>query len=484
MRTIVNSPIRRPAHAARLGLAAAAVVALAGCKGLLDVSNPGAVDAGQLTQPAYLNLMTDGVRGEFQQMMHWDGVYAATFSGEVTNHHVYYEEGDISRRDILSGTLYGIPVTTNGTYTLAVYNAIHRTRWLADSVAARVKSMLGDSAKRDLRLAKVLMYAGFSYAYLGEQLCSSPINVSKMYTSDEILAMAPSRFDEAITVATAAKAWAAAYTPDAYWSAAMLTAYQAGADTVIQASRIGAARAYLDLNNKAQAITYAGQVTSLFVSDKLPGFILWSYYMDTSAYDNQWWYRIALAAGSGNRTASLIGTPYDGVVDPRIPQQKLNVMDGYNSTVKPIPGVNVPKSTPAFSTYDGTVLGAEVAKNSYLRIASSIEARYILAEAQGKSGPGNIDFLNARRALAGMAPVDASISDTDYRNAVIEQRTRDLYLDGHRLGDIRRYKKYYNLDFYLHGKFPTSTTLQYGTLECFPLPQAEVQGYSNLWGGS
>jgi hypothetical protein len=154
------------------------------------------------------------------------------------------------------------------------------------------------------------------------------------------------------------------------------------------------------------------------------------------------------------------------------------VQDGTNGRGTP-PGVNVPKSSEAFSTWDGTVAGAEITKSAALRLASAIEARYILAEAQGPSG-ANVDFLNNRRALAGMTALAATVDATTYRNALIEQRARDLFLDGHRVGDMRRYKKYYQLDFYPKGKYPLSTTLLYGTQECFPLPLAEMQGNPNL----
>src|SRR5687768_1677097 len=190
----------RLARAVRLGVMVGAFGALAGCDNLLDVTNPGAVESENLANAAYIELMTNGVIGEFQQMVHWDWIYQAKFSGQVTNHHVFFEEGDIGRREV------GDPATNN-TYILAVYNPLHRVRWLADSVTSRIKALEADSAARDLRLARVLAYAGYSYVYIGEQLCSTPINVSRMYTSEEILAMAPPRFDEAIAVAQAAKAW-------------------------------------------------------------------------------------------------------------------------------------------------------------------------------------------------------------------------------------------------------------------------------------
>ncbi len=437
------------ARAAGLVVTAAALMAAGGCKNVLDVANPNTLDAGKIGNTVYLDLLANGVQGEFQQMLHWTSDYAAKFSDETTNHHVYYEEQDIDRRDI------GDP-STNGTYGLAVYAPMHRVRFLADSVAALYKKLEGDSAGRDLRLARVQAYAGYSYVLLGELMCGTPINVSKLYTSDEVLAMAPSRFDDAIKVATAAKAWAAT-APGL--TAAQKAQYAAGADSVLALARVGAARAYLDLNNKAQALTYAQAVTPAWTSDAAPGFQYWASFLENSV-DNRWWQIAARAAGGGNREVGLDATPFDGLVDPRVPQQKMPVMDGTGGSGT-TGGVNVPMSSQFFSTYTGTLPGGEITKSSGLRIASAIEARYVVAEAQGPSTE-NIAFLNNRRALGGMSALATTIDATTYRNALIEQRARDLFLDTHRVGDLRRYKKYYSLDFWTHGKY-LSTTLQYGT---------------------
>lgn len=456
------------ARAIRLGALAATVAAFAACDNILDVENPGALEAPKLNNPTYIDLMTNGVVGEFQQMMHWDWIYVAKFSGEVTNHHVYFEEGDIGRRDI------GDP-SSNGTYQLAVYNPLHRVRWLADSVTSRIKALEGDSAGRDLRLARVLAYAGYSYVYIGEQLCASPIDVGPLKTSEEILAMAPPRFDEAIQVAAAAKAWAQGQPSNATTQRII-----AGADSITNLARVGAARAYLDLNKKAEAITYASAVTPAWVSDASPatrGFQFWAPFLE-NIVNNRWWQVASLAAGGGSREVGLDGTPFDGISDPRVPQQRLTVQDGTNGLGDP-PGVNVPKASEAFSTYDGTLEGAEITKSAALRLASAVEARYILAEAQGPTA-ANIEFLNDRRAVAGMTPPPPNVDEETYRDALIEQRAREFFLDGHRLGDLRRYKKYYGLDLYPKGPYPASPTLQYGTLECFPLTLAEVQGNPNI----
>lgn len=464
---------KRTGRIARTALAALLVAAagsVAGCSDVLKVSNPGAIDAANLANANYINLMTNGVVGEFQQMKSQVDMYSGVFSDELRNSHVYFENQNIDLRSVGDN---------NGTYGLGIYNAIHRVRFLADSSVGRIKNLLGDSAKRDLRMARILAYGGYSYVYLGEQLCGSPVNVSKLYTDNEILAMALPRFDEAIAVATAAKAWAQSAPPNT--TPTSMTAYANGADSIINFARVGAARAALDLNDKAKAITYASAVTPVWTGDATTarGFQFWSQYLENSV-DNVWWSAAATAAGSGSRSVSMRYTPFENVVDPRVPHQRLAVMDGSNDgTVVGVSGVQEMMAPSSFNNWNPTT-AQEITKSSWIRIASSIEALYILAEAQGPT-TANLAFINNRRAVAGMPALDASVSQTAFRDAVIEQRAREFFADGHRIGDIRRYKKYYGLNFWPTGNYPGSATgLVYGTDECWPLPVSEKTMNPNL----
>ena len=59
-----------------------------------------------------------------------------------------------------------------------------------------------------------------------------------------------------------------------------------------------------------------------------------------------------------------------------------------------------------------------------------------------------------------------------------DQRRRDFYLDNHRLGDLRRYKRYLQIDEFPKGPYPGSTTGETynASADCWPLPLAEVTG--------
>lgn len=418
---------------------------LAGCNDFLSVENPGAIQAPALEDPSYIPLMVNGVIGAFQPAFDITAYRTAVFTDELRNHATYFEEPLIDQRRV---------EPTNGTFVVFMYNPLQRSRFLADSVASRLKVLLADSASRDLRLARVQAYAGYSYILLGEYLCASPINMSRAYSSDELLQFAIQRFEEAIPVAEAARAAAAAVSPATTASKRQV----AGADSIRNFALVGAARAALDLGDKAKAIQFASQVT--------PGFEFRSYYAE-NVDSNEFWVRLA----QGPAWASMSDTPFLGLDDPRVPHpaEIQRVTGGY---------AYVPNAPSAFSTYNGTLTGAEFDRYGSMRVASYLEAQYVLAEAQGLT-PTNLEFVNSRRAVGGQEPL-VSPTEAEYMAALRDQRRRDFYLDGHRLGDLRRYKKLYGIDEFPSGPYPGSSTITYGDQECLPLSQAEINGNPNL----
>jgi hypothetical protein len=92
-----------------------------------------------------------------------------------------------------------------------------RARWLADSLTARIRSIYGDSASHDLRVARGFAMAGFDLVVLGEYFCEVPVPVpgeryGPLLKPDSLFGLAMARFDSAIKVAAAAKAASAKVT--------------------------------------------------------------------------------------------------------------------------------------------------------------------------------------------------------------------------------------------------------------------------------
>lgn len=421
------------------------------CDDFLAVENPGAIQEPQLNDPTYIPLMVNGVIGEFQPTWTWVTYYNSLFTDELRNNHVYFEERDIDRRFVSE---------FNGTYSFFYYSALQRSVFMGDSVASRLTTLLADSASRDLRLARVLAYSGYNYIMLAENLCVAPVNLSAPMTPAQLFVAAIDRFTRAIPIAQAARAAASAVAP----ATAASNAAVAGADSILNLARVGAARSYLNVNNKTQAIAFAAPVPS--------GFNFWAHYSVNSARENnQFWSRLSTGS-AGSNSASVTGTPYENLNDPRVPhptafERGMNAID-----------VHIPNSPSGFTTYNGTVAGADFTRDAEMRVASGLEARYIVAEAQGPT-PETLTFVNERRAVGQQAAV--ALTGDALMAELREQRRRDLYLDNHRLGDLRRYKEFSNVDLWQRGPYPGTTTGEtYDARECWPLPISELENNPNI----
>lgn len=431
------------------------LVASTACNDFLVARNPGAIEEANVNSAAYAGLLVNGVIGEFQPAFSSTALYSAVFTDELANFHGYVDNVEIDRRaaDLNNGTVNG-----------QVFTPLQSARFMADTVASLLRAMLGDSASRDLGVARSLALGGYTYALLGEQFCEAPVNRSKAFTSSDLLGFALTRLQNAATVAKAAATY---YSGLGTAGAAKVKS----ADSLRILAQIGAARVSLDLGDPTGAATLASAIVNDATIPDGWGFRV--YHSANSARE----YNPFFAAASGGASAewvAITNTPYATVTgDPRIPHPTTTERTQQGDAI-------VPNSPLMFSTYNGTAVGADFARDASIQFASKLEARYILAEAQGPT-PSNVTFINSRRAIAGQ-PALVAPTATAFRSALIEQRARDLYLTGYRLGDLRRYEKLYALDLWQTGAYasPVPAPPTFGDKKCWPIPAAEYAGNPNL----
>lgn len=430
----------------RLALAALVAAAAAGtaCSDFLVAENPGAIEVADLNQVGYTSLLANAPVGALQNSLDDLTYWNAQFTDELVNRNAanpFVEEGQIDRRELYSDMSY-IPAF--------IYSPMQRARFLAEDAAERLTVILADSAARDVRVARAQAYAGYAYVYLGEAMCTTPIDRGVPKTSAEMFADAIGYFDQAVTTATAARTYQLGLTPPG-----TLTAQ--AADSVRWFALVGAARAALNRNDKAKAIAYASQVPATFEFR--------AYYSNnTTAQHHRTYNRLGL----GN-VGTLVGTPFEAMAtDPRVPR-----------STTPAARLGTPLSPPSYSTYSGTIAGGQFAPDTWMRIASGLEARYIIAEAQGPTA-ATLTFVNERRAAGSQAAV--ALTGDALMAELRNQRSRDFYLDNHRLGDLRRYREFYNVDLFPKGPYPGSTTGQVydETVFCWPLPTSEINDNPNV----
>src|SRR5687768_16181711 len=227
--------IRRLARASALSLLV--IGGTTACDNLLEVENPAAIDDADLDDFSLATTLANSALGRAQRNFDDLAWFSAVFTDEAVNGHNFIQWKEIDLRQMRDDN------------DLGHWASIHDWRYLADTVATRLESILPTA---DNRTAQSYAFAGYAYVFAGEFMCESPINVSsEVFTSAEITAMAIPRFQKAITIATAARAA----------GGATATA----ADNIINLAKVGLGRAHLQLGQKAEAIAAVNGVPANFV---------------------------------------------------------------------------------------------------------------------------------------------------------------------------------------------------------------------------
>ncbi len=405
--------------------AAVLAVGLGACDGLLEVENPGAVLNEQLSDTLNAPLLAATVVSDFQLMYDDIARNSSWFSDEMVVGHNFVGYREWDGRVVLEerGELHN------------VYTNIHQARFSADTLAGRfLQNYPSPTPAQSLALARMRAYGGYTYVLLGELFCESPLLPTEgAASSDEILRVGIERFEQAIAAATAAKSGGVP---------------AVRADSLLNLARVGMARAYLDLGDEANAIQAASQVPA--------NFEFRVFYNDSKSPLENIFY------GSSNGANQNLGVDvyFRNLNDYRVKHTPTS-RTGHNGATP----LYRPYAAPSFSGWTATADTVLFQKSTSIRFASGLEARYILAEAGAMSDAELLAFLNERRAAGGQTPL-ASLP-ADPQAEVRDQRRRDFFLDGHRVGDLRRYKRFYGVDQWPTGQHPDPFIGTYGTAECF-----------------
>jgi hypothetical protein len=457
----MSPTLSRAARVLVLSAAVAGSGLLAACNDFLTADNPAAVPVERLSDTTLVDLMANSAIAGIQGANYfWYAFLGANFTDELrTTPAVFVDQGTFDQRRVTVDNSY------NSVFT---YGPIQRARWLADSVAGRMRVIYGDSATRDLRLARTYAIAGYDLLLLAEGWCEAPISGgSATYaapsSSVELFKMAEARFDSAVKIAAQSKAANGSLTTAAGIRAAL------GADSVRNLAYVGMARAALGRGDNVKAAASARSVTGMGTTSN---FEYRLYFNATTTLGLQNLFQDYLSGGGGVATSAISNTPFVGLDDARVPHP---LTATGQPLAEPVTGGNfvAPNSPPSFSSFDGTKTGADFTYAASIRLASLLEAQYIIAEAEGAT-PTNIAFVEGRRTAYPSTTAATPTTAANYLDNLIDQRRRDFFLDGHRMGDLRRYKKFYGKDFYPTGSYYGSTTVTFGTQMCWPLNVAEV----------
>ena len=408
------------------------------CDNLLEVTNPSAITEDNLAgDDKTISFMVNGIQGEFRREYAWLAAHSAVFTDEAIQGHPWSPWNAYDQRNLTADS---------PAYDGLSYQLLQRARGTADELIPKMETALGSRAANSVELAKANAYGGYAFVLLADFLCEAPVNVSAPKSQTELYGIAVQRFEKAITIATAARG-------------------KTGADEVLNIAKVGLARTQLNLGDKAKAIQAATGVPATFAA--------WVRYnsdaSDWQVYNFMHWfagYRFA-----GELDLALDPGQFSGTTDVRVPYDRTlrrlgnGLRDGF-----------LPYQPSSFSDW-APGKQSMFGETTSIRFASGLEARYIIAEAGGLSNADLRAFINERRAVGNLAAFAGS--DAELARELLNQRYRDFFLDGHRMGDLRRYKKLYQLDLWPKGTMP-GLTQQYGTQECWPIAASEVNSNPNI----
>lgn len=413
-----------------------ALVVVIGCTDLttLTQSNPGALSSATVYTPLNAQLVVNGAISDFECAFSRYVVGSGIFTDELADGISNAANFDYDRRTLATGATYGTGSCSSANQQPAIYTPLSVARRSADTAIAYLKRwtdvQMPAGVNRTKLIGQTYAYAGYSLVLMGEGMCSAAINLGPELTPAQVFAEAKSRFDSAIVAATS------------------------GSDpATVSFATLGRARTQLDLGNVAAAGTDAATIA--------PGFIT---NMSTDAINFRRQNFSFFTINNSNFAtvdASLRGLTVNGAPDPRVAVTNT----GKNGTAPSSP-IWTPDKYPAFTTV--------------MPIARYAEAQLIVAEAKAASGDlaGSVAAINAARATHTGLPAFDGTGQTaaSLKTQIIEERRRELFLEGHRLGDLRRYGVAFAPA--TGTAYPGGAT--YGTQTCFPLPDVERINNPNI----
>lgn len=397
----------------------------------LSVDAPGMVSADDVAKPENAHLLVSGTIADFECALGAYIVNAGLLGNELRDASVTAARFPLDRREIDDTSPYGVNAC-NGNPP-GIYRPLATAIWTSNNALNHLQQWSDTevSNRTDL-IAQAAAYSGYSHVLMGEGFCTAVIEENGPEVQPaQVFAAAEAKFTQAMEAAQAA-----------------------GNEDILNMAQLGRARARLNLGKHAEA---AADARAVLARD--PNYVKVA---ETSDELSRRYNRVGAEFFAGNITvdSSYRGLTVDGVPDPRV--------EAFDTGTK-----GHDSATPVWMvTKYGN--GAEPSiRELPVPVATWREAHLIIAEAEG--GQEAVDRINVLRNHWDLPLFNSSDLD-EIHNQIIEERKRELYLEGHHLWDLRRF----NLPQTPPPGAPYRQGGIYGEVRCFPLPAVERNNNPNL----
>jgi len=373
----------------------AAAVSLVGCEQLLDVDLPGTLPAESLRVPGNAPLLRISAQSQFECFFaNYVGGRAIWVGEGITGSQragrQFWMTRQVQPIENRGGGVCEEPALGNQWASLYNHYAAYGmardfSRWLEAWTDAEVPGRVGF-------LAATRAYTAYSLMLFGESYCAGAV----LEVNDPL--STPTQ------VMQAAQTW---------WTQSLEAATAANNNQFRNLALVGRARVRLWLGDMAGAAADAEQVT--------PGFRFDATYAAHPQRENF----VNTEFNRDNHQTVYqpltgIRLDVDGVPDPRVAIVNRNTF-------------TIDGRTPAWAP------AKYPTASSPIRMASWEEAQLIIAEV--RLGQVAVDRINALRAIHGLPDyVPNNVNDpNEILDQVLEERSRELYIEGHRINDMLRH---------------------------------------------
>jgi hypothetical protein len=436
-------------RAGTIAAVAVALSAMVACDSLLEVEVPGHITESELNDPRLAAELVLSAEASFDCMMstyleeigRWakDFYYMNTGTGFIYTQLRTREVEDFEQVDCRQ---------TGPTRSAAVWLPLNTARAQGEQALEIVGEFSDETVDhRSFLLAKAHAYTGYTYQIAGETLCELAFDGGPMVTRQVAWGIAEQHFTDALQFASQA------------------TSAPSGEDvgSIRDMALVGRARARLHLGDTQGVVEDASQVDLGFVR-----------YVQTDEITGRRYNRVYennnLDIGTSVHP-SYHNLEVQGVPDPRVPLEQLGVI-AFDAV------------TDVHTQQKYLSLGADIL------FSTGREAQLMIAEVQG--GQTAVNIINTLRATVEDLPwvtgdhdlpVFVSADPDEILAQVLEERRRELWLQGTKLGDMLRVMERADLPMIEGLEFETGLNQRgqaYGFGTCYPLPLAEKDNNPNF----
>jgi hypothetical protein len=408
---------------------------VAACSDLLDVEPRSRIPAEGLYEPSNAPLLLAGAIGDFECAAGAYAAVSAIIGEELDDATLTADRFPTDQRVVQpSDRRYSAFACQD----LGVYSPLQTARNTLENLLDALDGWSDEQvAGRQEYIATVAAYSGYTHLLLGEGFCS--LALSRLHPDgtreyggevqgDSAIRFAITRFTRAIDVAE--------------------DIASERADSIRYVALVGRARAYADLGMLAEAKADAQQVPADFSWEITTGSI-------SSRRENRLW-----SQNNATGTATSVGALYRTLNDPRVPvAPKREDPSNPNSPIR--------RNQNNIELW--TQLKFE-SPDEGIPLATADEARLIVIEANIAAGnlQAALDTINVFRAR-GNQPALSTLDPAALTAALIDQRRRELFLEGQHLYDLIRFA----VTPQPAPGAPYPGGGQYGGQLCMPLPDVE-----------